>query len=72
VSELPEARLAEIRNKEIGFVFQNFNLLSRTTALGNVDVAGFCTTGWDAVIGSTGQGSARIGWAGSADVPSSE
>ena len=38
VSELSEARLAEVRNKEIGFVFQNFNLLSRTTALNNVEL----------------------------------
>lgn len=38
VSEMPESRLAEIRNREIGFVFQNFNLLSRTTALSNVEL----------------------------------
>jgi putative ABC transport system ATP-binding protein len=38
VSELSEARLAEIRNHEIGFVFQNFNLLSRSTALLNVEL----------------------------------
>jgi len=38
VSEMPEHRLAEIRNEEIGFVFQNFNLLSRTTALANVEL----------------------------------
>ena len=36
VSQMSDDDLAEIRNKEIGFVFQTFNLLPRTTALGNV------------------------------------
>jgi putative ABC transport system ATP-binding protein len=36
VSTLPSNRLAAIRNKRIGFVFQQFNLLPRTTALENV------------------------------------
>lgn len=36
VSEMPDNELAEIRNKEIGFVFQTFNLMPRTTALDNV------------------------------------
>ncbi len=36
VSKMSDDELAEIRNKEIGFVFQTFNLMPRTTALENV------------------------------------
>lgn len=38
VSKLKDDQLAEIRNKKIGFVFQTFNLLSRSNIIGNIEL----------------------------------
>jgi putative ABC transport system ATP-binding protein len=38
ISKMNESQLATLRNKEVGFVFQAFNLLKRTTAIDNVEL----------------------------------
>ena len=38
VQAMPDSQLSVIRNKKIGFVFQNFNLIGRTSALKNVEL----------------------------------
>lgn len=47
VSQLGDDKLAEIRNKKLGFVFQSFNLLPRTTALDNVQLPLLYSNGKD-------------------------
>ena len=42
VSRMTEDELAEIRNKEIGFIFQTFNLIPRSNALDNRASVGLC------------------------------
>jgi putative ABC transport system ATP-binding protein len=47
VSKLSDSQLAEVRNKKIGFVFQSFNLIARTTAATNVELPMLYNNGSD-------------------------
>ncbi|MCL2855614.1 MAG: ABC transporter ATP-binding protein [Defluviitaleaceae bacterium] len=38
IADMSDAQLSDIRNRQIGFVFQTFNLIPRSTALGNVEL----------------------------------
>jgi putative ABC transport system ATP-binding protein len=47
VSKLSDSQLADVRNKKIGFVFQSFNLIARTTAAANVELPMLYNNGGD-------------------------
>ena len=62
VERLPEAQLARIRNREVGFVFQNFNLLARRSALRNVmQPLVYRGVGFDARRAAAAEALARVG-----------
>ncbi len=62
VERLPEAQLARIRNREVGFVFQSFNLLARRSALRNVmQPLVYRGVGFDARRAAAAEALARVG-----------
>ena len=62
VERLPEAQLARIRNREVGFVFQSFNLLARRSALRNVmQPLVYRGIGFDARRAAAAEALARVG-----------
>ena len=64
VSELDDGQLAKVRNKQIGFVFQSFNLIARMTALANVELPAHLRRGEASPAPRARPGSARHGRAG--------
>ena len=67
VSQLSKAELARVRGERIGFVFQNFNLLARTSALENVVMPTSYTSGNASNRGIVGQSKELLGTVGLED-----